>query len=308
MNTMLTAFSTVAMMLLCALPGYVSVKTRILREESIPVLAKVLMYICQPALILYSMAGIPYNSSLLGDMLLVFFLALLLLGGTIGIVFLCLRRKMAEARFRIYTIASALGNFGFMGVPMLKALLPDYPEALALSTVFSVALNVLAWTVACSVISLDTRHISARKIFLNPPVLALPFAILLFVTGLSLPAPVTGTINYLAEMSTPLCMLIMGARLALSDLRRIFLTPIHYLFIAIKQLLLPAATLALLLLLPVGADLRATVYILMCCPVASVVLNFSEMLGEGQESAAGLVLLGTILSALTLPLMTLLLP
>ncbi len=307
MNTMLTAFSTVAMMLLCALPGFIAIKTRILREESIPVLARVLLYICQPALIFYSLSGIPYSTGLLLDMLLVFLLSLVLIGGTIGLVFFLLRRRVAEARFRIYTIATALGNFGFMGVPMLKALLPGYPEALAFSTVFSVSLNLLAWTVACSVISLDTRYISLKKIFLNPPVLALPFALILFIMGITLPAPITGTINYLAEMSTPLCMLIMGARLALSDFRRIFLTPVHYLVVGVKQILLPAATLGILLLLSVTADLRAAVYILMCCPVASVILNFSEMLGEGQESAAGLVLLGTILSALTLPLMTLLL-
>ena len=43
-------------------------------------------------------------------------------------------------------------------------------------------------------------------------------------------------------------------------------------------------------------------------PVASVVLNFAEIAGEGQKKAASLVLLGTILSIVTLPLMMLLLP
>jgi predicted permease len=43
------------------------------------------------------------------------------------------------------------------------------------------------------------------------------------------------------------------------------------------------------------------------CPVASVVLNFSEMLGQGQKTAANLVLLGTGLSAITIPLMVLIL-
>jgi len=40
-------------------------------------------------------------------------------------------------------------------------------------------------------------------------------------------------------------------------------------------------------------------------PVASITLNFAEMLGKGQKTAANLVLLGTILSLLTLPLMAL---
>jgi predicted permease len=45
---------------------------------------------------------------------------------------------------------------------------------------------------------------------------------------------------------------------------------------------------------------------MVACPVASVVLNFAEMLGEGQETAANLMLLGTSLSVLTIPVMVLL--
>ena len=54
--------------------------------------------------------------------------------------------------------------------------------------------------------------------------------------------------------------------------------------------------------------MKAVLYIICCCPVASIVLNFSEILGEGQKEAASTVLLSTILSILTLPIMTLLLP
>jgi len=45
----------------------------------------------------------------------------------------------------------------------------------------------------------------------------------------------------------------------------------------------------------------------MCaCPVASVVQNFAELLGEGQDIAANTVLLGSICSIATLPVLALL--
>jgi predicted permease len=47
-------------------------------------------------------------------------------------------------------------------------------------------------------------------------------------------------------------------------------------------------------------------YILACCPVAVVALNFAEMLGGGQKETANTVLLGTLGSIATLPLMLLL--
>jgi predicted permease len=47
---------------------------------------------------------------------------------------------------------------------------------------------------------------------------------------------------------------------------------------------------------------------MVACPVAAIVQNFAELLGEGQETGAGVVLLGTTLSALTIPLIVLLFP
>ena len=49
-------------------------------------------------------------------------------------------------------------------------------------------------------------------------------------------------------------------------------------------------------------DVRTVMFIIGACPVASVVLNFAEMLGEGQEEAADVFLLGTIMSIVTMPL------
>ena len=56
-----------------------------------------------------------------------------------------------------------------------------------------------------------------------------------------------------------------------------------------------------------SADIRTTTFILCACPVASIVLNFAEMLGDGQEHAADLFLLGTLGSIVTMPLILLLL-
>ena len=81
----------------------------------------------------------------------------------------------------------------------------------------------------------------------------------------------------------------------------------QYLIVAAKQILYPLVVFGVLLLLPIDPIAKSAMYILACCPIASMTLSFSEMLGKGQESAASLVLLGTAASALTLPLMVLLL-
>ena len=64
----------------------------------------------------------------------------------------------------------------------------------------------------------------------------------------------------------------------------------------------------LVLYLPIALPLKQTLYIIAAAPAASVVLNYAELLGEGQKEAASTVLLSTALSVITLPIMMLLLP
>ena len=168
-------------------------------------------------------------------------------------------------------------------------------------------MNILMWTACSAIVMQDIHYISLRKIFLNPVSLTSILALPLWIFGVQFPSQLESMIELLGNMSTPLCMLILGMRLATMPLRDIFLRPVLYGAVAIKQLVFPLLIFLMLLLTPFDPVLEMALFILGCCPVASGVLNISELLGTGQDKAAGTVLLGTSLSVLTIPLMTLLL-
>ncbi|MBQ9413723.1 MAG: AEC family transporter [Clostridia bacterium] len=306
MSMMLVALPTVAVMLLYALPGFLLVKTRLVPEAGIAPVVKLLMYIAQPALIIYSFLHTDCTPELLGNMGLALVFFLLAQGGVMVGGYFLLKKRASRVAARIFPLAAALGNCGFMGVPLLQALLPDHPEAIAYSVVASLALHILSWTLGCAIITGDKRYIRFKEVILNPAVLAMFVALPLFLCGVKLPTLLDDMVTLLAKMATPLCMIIMGMRLATCSLRGVFGSLGQYAAVAVKQLLFPLAVLGVLTLLSVDPTLRVTVYILICCPVASMVLNFAEMLGEGQKTAAHLVLLGTLLSVFTVPLMMLL--
>jgi predicted permease len=325
MQAMLTAFITMVMMLLYALPGFLFIKTGMLKSDSIHSFSKLLVYICQPFLIIYTMTSVEYSPSLLAEMGIVFLLMLVLQFGMIALFAYLFRGRMQDARYRIYTVATCLGNYAFMGIPILRSLMPDSPNALACSAMCALSINIVSWTAGCAVISQDRRYISAKKILLNPAVIglavALPFFFLRvtpggaiphlfpdFAAGLAIEPLLDEMIMLLARMSTPLCMIIMGMRLALLPWRSVFCRPALYAVIAIKQLALPLATFGLLLLLPLSTEFSRALLIMVACPVAAVVQSFAELLGAGEDTGAGIVLLGTSLSALTSPLIALLLP
>lgn len=304
---MVNAFLTVAVMLLYAVPGFIMIKTRLVSDKEIGAFARLLLYVCQPALIVNSFLQIDASSKSVGEMAIVFGVMTGIICAVLAVMYLIMG-KSKNKRCRIYIIAGCFGNFQFMGIPILQALLPEYPEAVALSSMGALTMNLIGWTVGSAIITHDARYISVKKIFINPCVLSLAVAIPLFAFGIKLPEQIDGMVALLAKMSTPLCMIIMGMRLAASHVHDIFGHEKTYYILAVKQLAVPLLTFLIVLLLPIDPNIRATIFIMMCCPVASVVLNFAEMLGEGQRTAASLMLLGTMLSAVTIPVMTLLIP
>ena len=308
LETFLAALGVVFTMLIYAVPGFVLVKTKIVKDINISAFAKLLMYVSSPCLVFNSITKNSASGKLLIQMLITFGFALLIFLLGLLVFFLAFKEKSHEiVRYRIYNLATTLGNCAFMGVPVLEALLPDYPQAVAFSAMFSLAMNIIAWSVGSYIISRDKKYISIKKILLNPAMIALFVAIPFFAFNIQLPTVINAPIELLAKMSAPLCMLIMGMRLACTSFKDVFLNPVQYLIVAIKQLAFPSVVFLILLLLPLDPDMKSSIYIITACPVASVILSFSEMIGKGQKSAANLVLLGTSLSAITIPVMSLML-
>ena len=306
MEFMITVY-TVGTMLLYSLPGYALVKCKKIAPTSISAFATVLMYVCQSCLVVYSFQKVTYTPQLFRDMMIFFALGLFIQSLLIGIYYLIFRKKYSDVKYRIVTIAGAFGNCAFMGVPLLEHLLPDYPQAVVFSAVYSIAMNLIGWTVASAIIANDKKYIKVKNFILNPAVIALCVALPLFFKGAYIGDTLLGeAVFLLGRMTTPMCMLIMGMRLASVSLMPVITRKLNYLVLFLKQIAMPIIGLAVVLFLPIDTNMKLTFYIICCCPIASVVLNFSEMLGQGQEMAANLVLLGTFTSIFTIPVMMLL--
>lgn len=303
----LTTLLTVGIVMIYAVIGFCIIKFKLIKKESIPDFAKFLMYICQPMLLVYSFNQADFSTSL-GKTLLISFLVITGLFVIFLLFFFLLFRKKykEEVAYRIYTIASCFGNVGFLGVPILEAVLPGNTIALAISSVFLVVMNEIGWTIGSMIMSLDKKYLSLKMIFFNPSMIGIYIALPLFFTCTKIPSELDTVVTILAKMTTPLCMLILGMRLATSSFKVVFGNYKTYIFVFVKQIIMPILMFLIIWWMPLDLAVKQTLVILASAPIASVVLNFSEMVKKGQEDAASLVLLGTILCILTMPLMTLL--
>ncbi len=300
----LVTVTTVGVMLLYSAPGYALVKAKKIQPTSISAFAMVLMYVCQSCLVIYSFQKVTYTPALFKNMLVFFALAVVIQSLLLGTYYLLFRKRYKNVRYRIATIAGTFGNCAFMGVPLLEHLLPHYPNAVVFSAVYSISMNLLGWTIASAVIANDKKYIKPKNFFFNPSMIALYIALPLFFTHTSIGGNVFGdAVFLLGKMTTPLCMLIMGMRLACVPLKKVVTSRLNYFVLFLKQLVMPVLGLAVVMFLPIETNMKMAFYIICCCPIASVVLNYSEMIGEGQETAANLVLFGTFSSIVTIPVM-----
>lgn len=298
---------TVLMMLLYAIPGYIFVKSKAIKPDSISAFARVLLYVCQPCLSLYSFQKVSYSPDLFANMGIFFGLSVFIQIFMLAVCYIILHKKYDNAKYRVITVATTFGNVGFLGVPLLEALLPGYPEAVAYSAVFIVSMNLISWTLGSALLTGDKKYISVKKMFLNPPVLTLLIALPLFFTKTALPDAVLNAVTILGKMTTPMCMLILGMRFATVKPKELFTDNSIYITSIIKLILFPFIGYLLTHFLPIDYSLKATMFILCCCPTASVVLNLSEIYNAGQTNAANMVLSSTIFSMLTIPLLLMIL-
>ena len=67
MSTFFIALSAVAILLLQAAPGFVFVKKKMLGEDSAAAFSKVLLYLCQPCLAVYTFSSAEFSAEKLAD-------------------------------------------------------------------------------------------------------------------------------------------------------------------------------------------------------------------------------------------------
>lgn len=202
----------------------------------------------------------------------------------------------------IENFGTAFSNAGFMGIPLVSAVLGT--EAVFYTSAFVALLNILQWTYGVFVITRDRRQISVKKILTNPVLISLAAGIVLFLLPIELPGVLTGTVSSIAAMNAPVAMISLGTYLAQTRLKELFTDKTAYLSTLVRLLVIPLLTLALLWLVPAEyMSLKLAVLIVAITPVGSNVAIFAQIHNQNYTQAVKSVCLSTLCSIVTMPLL-----
>ena len=107
--------------------------------------------------------------------------------------------------------------------------------------------------------------------------------------------------NYIADMNTPLAMMVAGFAVAGSNLREICTNLSIYRVAALKLLVIPLAVLLVLSFLPLDPTVAYTTLIATACPTATTITMMSILFNKNSAYASEIFSFTTVLSILTIP-------
>ncbi len=315
---------TVLSLVLLMVPGYIMVKLKMFSEKATEAITTLVLYCCQTALIFMCFQGKEYDSTIGINMLIVGGLTFAVHFIMIAVVSLCVRGNQ-EAKLRCVRYGSVFGNCGYMGVPLLEMLFSGdaglKSEILIYTAVVLSVWNILSWTFGVYMMSKDKKQVSIKKIALNPVIIAVILgAICFFVfkkplaqlapagsVGESILVKVfdseKGIISMFGKAVTPLSMTVVGMRLANVNMKQLFLDKLAYLHCGLKLILMSLITMLIVAFLPVDTTVKYTVFFCMSMPAASATTMFAVKFNSDGDFGSVCVLLSTILSIATMPLM-----
>jgi malonate transporter and related proteins len=291
--------------------GYVAARKGLLSLAAIPGLNGFVLFFALPCLLFRFGASTPIaqllDASVFGIYL---FCALVMVAFTISIT---KNSRIGWNDASLGALVAAFPNTGFMGVPLLVALLG--PRA-AGPTIITIVIDMVITSSLCIALSrldgADEHGFSKaaknalKGVFANPMPWSILLGTLASAISLTLPKPVAVTLGLLADAASPVALFTIGAVLARSQMNsqeqialsdyvpvaaiKLFVHPLLVLLVGLsaKQLGLPIDTFTLTVMILVAA-----------LPSASNVSLLAERFGANNGRIARIILISTALAFLT---------
>ncbi|MGV8804823.1 MAG: AEC family transporter [Polaromonas sp.] len=288
--------------------GYVATRCALLPQAAIAGLNAFVLYFALPCMLYRFGAGTPIGQLLDGPLVVVYLLCALLVVACAVAVARQGGLGWNDAAFG--ALVAAFPNNGFMGMPLLVALLG---AAAAGPVIVTIAVDMVITSSLCIALSrLDSAgahgvaraaRLALKSVLANPLPWAIALGALASGAGFALPRPLMGTVSLLADAASPVALFTIGAVLARSQMNSekrppaVRYVPIVLIKLVLHPLLVGSVGLgAIALGLPLERFALTVLVLVAALPSASNAAMLAERFGADNGRIARIILLSTVLS------------
>lgn len=301
-----TVINQMLVLLIILIIGVISRKTGITDDIGNKKLSRLLINVCQSAMILASVMNsdsnisIGYVFEIIGVSVIMYVFLILvspILPRLIG--------APSEDR-KLYRFMTIFGNVGFMGYPVIASVFGE--EAVFYTSLFNIPFNILMYTLGISLASGSGEKVkfSLRRL-VNVPLVATFVSLLIFLLHIPIPQPLAEATELLGDMVVPAAMLVIGTSLGGMSLKKMLGNWRLYIFTPVKLMLLPAIVYFLFGLFVKDDMLLGITTVITALPVATNCTMLCLEYGGNEELSSSGTFMTTVLSVVTIPLMVYLL-
>lgn len=241
---------------------------------------------------------------------------LIIYGILIGASFLIPRILRVPDKYHYaYQMLTIFGNVGFIGIPLATAVLGT--ESLIFVSIYNLLYNFIIYTFGISLLERAASELSNQKVeqtqgmrwkrLVNVGTVSAVMTIIIYLSGFRAPAVLSSTLNYIGQSTTLLSMLVLGVSVAQMTMRDIFSHPKLYGFILMRQILLPMGCVLLFRPFLSNPLILNTMALMLAVPAGNLPLMLSKQLRIDTDTISQGIILTTMLSLVTIPVVSLLL-
>jgi predicted permease len=294
-------FNQLMKMLIIMAVAFVCYRIGLINQEGNKNFSNLLLMIINPCLII-TVYQTDYDPVLVRGLLIAF--AAAVVSHVIAILIsMVLIREKDNAECAVERFSTVYSNCGFIGIPLISNVLGN--DGVFYLTAYMTVFNILSWTHG---LGLMKGHFSIRYLkegLRSPMILCTVTGMILFFLKLRIPGVLLDSMTYIADMNTPVAMMVAGFSVAQADLKKLVSHLRIYWICFLKLLLVPLCILLFLWIARVPSDIAYVTLIAAACPTATTTTMMSIRYNRNYTYASEIFALTTVLSLVTIPLVTL---
>ncbi|MCE8527449.1 AEC family transporter [Ruegeria pomeroyi] len=283
--------------------GFWAGRTRFFTPEATAYLTKFVFFFALSAMLFRFAATLPFAEIFNGRLVMGY------LWGTAGVYgiasLVAFLRKLDVPTAAVEAQCAAIGNVGFLGLPMLAMLFGEAaigPVMLVLSVdliVFSSLIVILINGGRDGRLSLGTLRLIGLGLLKNPMIVSITAGLIWSSLRLPIPGPLNDFLTILGGAATPGALFAIGASLAGRSAERVQIAA----WLSLCKLIIHPVLVALAVfwVFPVDAFSASVAIAAAALPVAGNVYMLAAHYGVAPQRASAAILLSTAVSILTVP-------